>query len=718
MVADRVDGRRDRFKVQVEEYISTLGSNDAVARFDMLQYLPDCMILSKQRIALARDLLEDKQLLRARFLLRTVRNGANKDQAAQATAVLARMYAEINMDARAAALTKELSEQFSTTFISAQQTGDQVASQIESDYEFSNRLVVAPQKSFTQGVVSVTDSERQLVSTLSPNAVEIKSFDQLDLQEFRFQFFGQTGEIEIFDGFGNSIYRFLARQNSKPAKRPANNFVLGEARIAGDILLLSVATELFAIDWLKLKMGENPVLWNIDIANGDKEQKSTAPAKLWGENRMNSRRSSRGSKKIFFGAPSGRGICHLDGTNLICLDTFTGKRCWQRTNFRPRSVLFGSAEKVTVWKGRDARIFDVAIGRQTKQLNLAPELGAIWTNQGNRLLLTQKTKQPAQRPDREKQSALPAQSESNPPEQESFEENPNLYRQTLGLFDLQTENFVWERQFPFSTKGYVIQNKKIAFLDPNGELEYLDLANGESLFRSTTGLTQSQRSRVEEIRVATISGTHLIYLRKNTTSDRIDLSPRHVRIRNLHYYDSFWNGFLLAIDSENGVKKWEQPVRFDNFQIAKGLPFYLPVRMFARRYDRNHAKYQSYMQLILLDVASGKSLANVSMPFDHRNFYRVSWLSEDNQIQIDFPTRQLTVDLTNPTDMPPRPMASLTNESTIPLQPPAMRKKMTNSNQIANEMRQIQQEARLAESNLPQARAEETRQLQNESRDR
>ena len=73
--------------------------------------------------------------------------------------------------------------------------------------------------------------------------------------------------------------------------------------------------------------------------------------------------------------------------------------------------------------------------------------------------------------------------------------------------------------------------------------------------------------------------------------------------------------------------------------------------------------------------------------------------------------------MTSPTDMPPRPLASLTNESTIPLQPPAVRKKSTDAAQIAGEMERIQQEARLAESELPQARAAESRQLQNESRD-
>ena len=75
----------------------------------------------------------------------------------------------------------------------------------------------------------------------------------------------------------------------------------------------------------------------------------------------------------------------------------------------------------------------------------------------------------------------------------------------------------------------------------------------------------------------------------------------------------------MAVDSTTGQNKWARPVRFNNFQIGKGLPFYLPVRMFVRRYDREDNKFESYMQLILLDVASGKTVTNVSIPFEHRN---------------------------------------------------------------------------------------------------
>ena len=76
----------------------------------------------------------------------------------------------------------------------------------------------------------------------------------------------------------------------------------------------------------------------LEILNGEKDQSSTLPAKNWGETRMSTRRLNY-EKKIFAGAPSARGVCYLDGTNMYGVDASDGTLRWQRTNFPPRSML-------------------------------------------------------------------------------------------------------------------------------------------------------------------------------------------------------------------------------------------------------------------------------------------------------------------------------------------------------------------------------------------
>ncbi len=126
--------------------------------------------------------------------------------------------------------------------------------------------------------------------------------------------------------------------------------------------------------------------------------------------------------------------------------------------------------------------------------------------------------------------------------------------------------------------------------------------------------------------------------------------------------------FLLAVDSKTGEINWPHPVRFDNFQIEKGLPFYTPVQSFVRRYDREENGLESYMQFVFLDLETGKTAANVSIPFEYQNRYRMKWDPDKQQIQIDFATNQLNVNLDHLDDSPPRPLASLTNESSIPFE--------------------------------------------------
>ncbi len=388
-------------------------------------------------------------------------------------------------------MARELTSKFSDVLLDSQQTASALAQQLTQMHGLDSLDENVSNQSFSSGTSQVIESDRSFSANLAPNEVEIISFDFDDLREFRFQFFSQTGEIEIIDGFGGSRHRFLARQDSDPATRRVSNFVMGEAKILGDLVLLSVATELFAIDWLKLKRGENPVLWNLSIDSGERDQSSTAPAELWGENRMKSRRMNFGREKIIFAAPSSHGVCYLDGTNLTCLDPLTGELLWQRTNFQPRSILFGDNNTLVSWKGRSARMLDVVSGRQLKEASLDPELGAIWANRGIQLLLTNKIKL-ADLPENETTDVPSSSADplSDEQEGETFEENPQHYRQTFGLYDLWSERFEWQREYPLHSKACLIETSKVAVVPPTGEIEFVRIDSGEIVFRTPLRLSE------------------------------------------------------------------------------------------------------------------------------------------------------------------------------------------------------------------------------------
>jgi hypothetical protein len=688
----------------VDEYLKTVPTANAVEKHDLLRLFPRSAIASETALALAQALMLENELLRARRLLEPMLKSDDLKVAARATHQMAIIYATANLPARAANFVETLEANFATTIVSGSannfasnsgsdsgsdsQYGSQAAAELARQFRLTQAIrPIVTQSKYTHANTIDVKRDNGAGVRLAATEVELTSTDDPELSKFRFLYYGQTGELEVLDFNGQPVFRFQLRQTRTGTVDPISSTMFGAIKAHQDVLLLTVASELFAIDWLKLNQGLQPVLWNIAIDAPEREKLPTVVSHLWGERDLGLIKGFN-DRNVFSGTPVNQGTCYVDGSNLVCIDTHSGRPCWQRTNFPTRSTVFGDDQNVVVWppSGRKATIVDVASGQQVKQLELDVKIGSIWATQGTKLLL-------------------------------SFPHSTSgTIVNVLGLYDLLEETFIWQQQFAPKTRGCLTSDHRLCVFKRNGDLEFVDLRNGEVAMKSKVNLPSELLKTIDGIGISKRRGQYLIHLTTGDVPTRYEMYSGRAQIRNIIPNLPFLQGYLLAIDSMSGDPAWSKPIRFRGWQAAMRNPEASPVHMLVRRFDRDNeeGRRRASMQIVLIDLDNGRKLLNYTFDEYYRVSYRLQWKPKSNELRMEFPERILRMNLLAASDFPPTPLASLTDESTIPLLPFKISAVKVAPSIIASEIEQIKQAAQLEASQIESLRKEETMRLQQE----
>ena len=672
---------------------------------------------------LADDLIRENELLRARQLLSPLLKERDRVVAAKAAIRMAKIYASANLQSQAIQYVELLESEFASIMIYADRNGNQAANDLVDQFDLkpTEQQSLTNKPRFSHAMLSDTKRSNGLNTRLVATEVELTSTDNPEIAKYRFLYYSQTGELEVLDAFGISIVRFLVRRSRPETINPISSTTVGLLKAHGDVLLLTVASELFAIDWLKLHQGLQPVLWNVSIEAPEKDQISSAISRLWGETNLSIIKGFN-DRKIFSGLPSNQGTCYIDGANLVCVDTYSGTPYWQRTNFPTRSTLFGDEHQVVVWPptGRKASIIDVASGRRIKQLELDVNLGSIWATIGTKFLMS--FPQPASAPNLQSVSKEKTRNKDDGKESSNegsdgrAREIDKQLNKVVGLYDLIEESFIWKRIFDADSLGCLTSDQRLAVLARNGNLKFVSLSNGEVALESNVDLPPEVRATIDGLGITKQRGQYLIHLTAGELPSRYEMDSGRAQIRSIIQNKPFLQGHLFAIDSQSGDPAWSNAVRFRGWQAVNRMPEAAPVHMLVRRFDRDNedGRRRANMQIVLLDLTNGRKLLNYTFDEYYRVSYRLTWNQDNNQLHMAFPERVLKLNLLSDPDFPPTPLASLTDESTIPLLPFKIIATRVAPAIIAAELKQIRAAAVLEESNMEALRMEETRLLQNE----
>lgn len=694
---------------EIDELLND-GSRSAVELDDLHRKLPIKLVSLESRLQVLEALIKQQETLRANFQwhqLQLLFSSTDRS-----------MRDEENISKRMDDVAKKLTTLKQTKPINRTKSADPTRATIRQNSELVTQpngksAAASDPRVFNHVDFGLVPTEYDRKKDFSFFDVFVEYLDDPALAEYQFRFFGETGEIEVLDGNGNFYRRFLARQDLDSTGDRSNYYAAAELRFRNGLALLNIGKELFAVDWWKLQAGENPVLWNLSIDGTSTDQSSKAPAEIWREIPMRFRRNAY-ETKLFVATPAAAGVCYLDGNNLVCVDPLTGQQRWQRIGFAARSMVYGDDQHVLVWNQhtREMTVVEIATGHTIVKQKLAAELGALWVGYGARVLLTGMRQ--IANPSGKKTKASDS---SAPKEDEGYRDDPNKLEQFVGLYDILKEEFVWQSVYPYQSLAARVEHEQLLVWPRDGMPELITLADGNRSVIPLDGFTELERRSISGIGVTHFDGIYLLHFQSNQESSyRVELTSRNVELRGLTYEDRFWSGHLVAIDQQTAEPKWEKPLRFEVFQIAKNIPFHSPMYLLNRRVDfQSPGNSSDYvMQWLLFDLATGSLIVNQSMPFQYRKQFDIRWQPQASRLAIDLNSQQLFLDFSWVDDAPPRPLASLTTDVTIPLPKIESGRRAINKEKLAEAVTALRETAQVEAEKLEQQRQSEAAELAKE----
>ena len=705
----------NELQAKIESGISTMvGQLEALSlepleMFDALSAVPIELVPPSTRIQLADRLQSVGERLRALELLERLSDSNDAEIAGQSASQIAKLYVELKLMDFAIPYIERLESEFADVSVGDSKTGTELSRALKEEVDRAHAQ--APKMKWASGkyTSSSTKFEREL-GNLVPCVVRLDAYDADEYADYSFRFYGQTGEIEILDAQGKTAYRFFARKKIETLQTNYNSYVFGRVSIKNHVAFLDIATEMFAFDWLKLKNGEDPVLWNTSVKSGVHEQNIATVARQWKE--VKTTTDSRNyEQRVYVGAPGLNGICYLDGDHLICLDSFTGEQKWRRDAILPHSRLYGDDRHAIVWnpKRRRADVIEVESGQLVRTTKLDPSIGAIWTTRGCRFVVSNvQTKLEKN----DKQTAQPAGGDKQKPKITT--------EKTLGLYDVLEDKLVWHSTYASKALGCLVGLDSVAILSVEGKIQLLDLQTGKQKFEVDSQIKSFQKRAITGIGVVVKGDRLLFHLQNGESYNRVDLPGLDVEVKYINYSDAMWMGILVCVNAESGELCWRSPVRFDNFQLGQNQPTDLPFYLLARRVEKDdeNSGRTDFLNVAGIDWETGQLAFNDLHEYGYPNQMDIQTLPEERKIKIKFASSEIVYQVDRSQDQPPGTLAYLTNQNSVPEQRTSRVPFSFNKEKIEDAKAKSLARAKAAEALLPQKRADEKRLLESERADK
>lgn len=719
---------RSAIKEQAEKYAQEFASLQPENRLKALDVFPMTVWPTKTKFKLAAEFSIEGDSQRSIQLLNSVlqsESTADPSIAATATAELAKEYVKQKISSEALPFIDSLESSFSKSKVANFQgdltTGTQLAQHlrqhITGDLKTDGSMI-AKKTAWNKGIVSSKETPVTRDNSIAkPTAVDLKEYDHPKYAQHKFLFYSQTGEIEILDEFGISKHRFVARKSADSVYRSYNSYTKGRISIRNNLAILDIESEVFVFDWLKLNSGKSPLLWGVNARDRQPSHTPVIFSSIWGETSTETPPNGRDIYPVIAGSGL-NGVCMLENRQLIGFDSLTGKEIWRRRGFDGFTTLYCNENHVVAWNSgkRLARILSLKDGRLIKSTKIPSEAGVVWTAKGTRFLLaTERQIQPAT------PIKNPLRKTNADKEKKGYDNDPKLKRQLVGLYDLMTDRFVWQKEYAYRTRACRVEGKYLAVLPPQtGDLEFVSIATGKTEFQTPVQLDSLKRNRITGIGVAPFKGKYLVHFKKGVTENRVEIRTRgtgSVEARYLNYADPMWEGYLASVDPTTGQNTWANTVRFDNFQLAHRQPYSCPLYFLVRRLDIDDqlGNSNSHFQFVAIDIETGKLRANSMIDHNYDYEYQIRCLPLQQQIQFDLRNRRMNFKFDNDSDLPPSPIATITNDTSIIFQKTDdVKREKLDAALLELERARSLKKARAAQALLPQKRAEEKRKLEAE----
>ena len=583
----------------VEKHLTPYREQDSLAFFQRLQLFPSKLIRPALAVAAASRLLKDERRIEAKSLLGD--EWTDADASPEINAQRLQILAVIAIDQQDTGLVngfvERLREKEEDGLLQSVVQG--VASLEEglrkNAYDDRLYLKLAKEKSVLRGPRYELDGVQWKRNVSKIGEGEYVPFgdgrhrclvyetDVEEIHKLSFLYETNHGELQIYDSLGRQVRSVYLRPNGD-----ADSFssgTTGKIFLNDSVVLFCIGKEMVAMDWIRMVRGEDPVMWTIRLEQGT-------------------------SSRNVFGGPRSSGVCYLDGSELKCVDLFTGQTRWVRNRIPHPSMVKEGGDQVTIWNDNRHiyETFDKLSGRRVAGGKVSKMIGSTSTGHNNLHLF--------QTPLRNKPMAEAGKkSERNTPD-DPFADQPYTDLK-LQLFDFETGETVWERVFPFPTVFRRVDQQTIAVLTREGVLSMLDLSTGEVRFeKQVQGL-----SGIACLQLA-VHPQAQGYICVVNTSEGHDSKVKQgdgvvqfFRVKGRGWLNT---GYVFAVDKMTGESLWDNPVRVESFGWLDGTPYNSPFLMLIRRANyrsqvvgaNRAAGSKPRIQVAMLDVETGRLKSN------------------------------------------------------------------------------------------------------------
>jgi outer membrane protein assembly factor BamB len=567
------------------------------------------------RLALARRLVKTGELLEAELLLSRLEESENAAVRVAAVAEQADLMVLTRQYDVALRYYRTLADGYGDTVCRDGQTGRQLFEQAAATAGI--REAVERSQPWPAGQAEVGDPQERVSPTV-PYVSSRRMYTCAERQRTGPHppglavFYDQTrNAILIQDGSGSVLLNVSLGSH----KATATDFSPAHFRVRGHLLLVSMGTEVVAIDMLRaVGAGGRPaeaILWRHDLVRPNmaagtmmyQTQLQVRPLlHPWGRNRL----VFADQQKELAGATGpllDSAVYFIEGRTLICADPLTGETLWSREGLPAGSDLFGDEEWIFVVppSGDAALVFHALDGTQTESRPSEP-LANRWATWGRHVLAWKPTTA-------SENTASENTAAERPPENAPVDAN-NTAKLTqlpldLWLYDALTGDEIWRESLPAATRGSLVDGDEVALLQPDGRLIVRSLQRAEPVF-------EAQLSPEASLRSVHVLRSQDQYVIATNRIDQLPANQPQIQIRSIATGGDvpLVTGQLYAFDRRTGQPSWPAPIAIDQFGLPMGQPRETPVLLLLRQFTPPAAQGPRREQttVLCLDRRDGKPL--------------------------------------------------------------------------------------------------------------
>ena len=349
----------------------------------------------------------------------------------------------------------------------------------------------------------------------------------------------------------------------------------------GHLLVLQLGAELFGISPFD-GSGEPRVqrLWSVDMANGNRQEDHEYIPAVPGFAEEQLTMLDAFARPIAKVGPVQAGyLCFQTRGKLVCLDTSTGQRLWQRYELPRQAICSGDGHNIYLTQPDEdqvtvLRVVDAATVSQFRLSDAAEFQGTVLRASGGRVLVAE----------RSTDSAIHSEM---------------LRVSRLAAVSLKSMKVEWSTDVDPESTVFEVASDRLGILQASGQLRIIDSSTGEE----TSTMTVQRPEQINAVHVSSDASTQVIAFSNIAESGILNGRSAGGRERNPSV-----TGQLVAIDSATASLKWQHPA--DQIQFLLDQPKNAPCLVLSYRRSRSPGDEATDSVLHVINKETGEDILN------------------------------------------------------------------------------------------------------------